>query len=232
MKKKIAITLIIILSVIIIKFLFNIAINSIFIFKYNKGIYSELELNILNVINFPQGYVCDYNYGNVLYKEGKYENAIEKYKKALEENILHNEECKIRINYALSICNTVSVDEKNADSIKKAIEKYESAIEILVEEDCAGHDNKVGHDINAEQLKKDIEKEIDRLKKLLDNKNDKDDNQKDDKDDKQDTELEKKLKDIEDKIQEIKQEALDDQKDTENRFKKREFTLDRVEKNW
>ena len=231
MKKKIAIIVLVIFILVTIKLFFSFILNGLFILKYNNGIYSDLELGLVGIINFPQSYVVNYNKGSVLYKNGKYEEAVEKYKEALNGFIFKEDECKIRINYALSICKTVSVDEKNQDSIKKAIEKYESAVQILTERGCANKDDNNGHNKDAQQLKNDIQKEIDRLNKLLDNKDSKEDNKDDNKNDKE-KDLEQKLQDIEDKIQEIKENALQDQKEVETKYQDRVFTYNKVERNW
>ena len=166
MNKKILKIICVILIFIFLKLLFNIIFNNFIIKNYNKGKYLENQSSILVNINYFQKYIAYYNYGNILYKNGKYEKAIDEYKKALQKNIPQNKECKIRINYALAICKTVNVDESEKESIENAIKTYESAIDILVENGCASKDNK-GHSEIAENLKKDIETEIDRLKNLL-----------------------------------------------------------------
>ena len=81
-------------------------------------------------MNLPQKYIANYNYGNVLYNKGEYEEAIKEYEEALNSIIPENKECKIRINYALAICKTIQVDEKDSNSIKNAIETNEKAIDI------------------------------------------------------------------------------------------------------
>jgi tetratricopeptide (TPR) repeat protein len=230
MKKKIAIAILIVMILIIIKLFSNIAINCLFLTKYKLGKFSDFEPKVLGTTTILQSYVAKYNEGNVLYKKGDFEGAIEKYKTALERNILHDNECAIRVNYALSICKTVSVNEKDENSIKSAIEKYKSAVEILEEEECAGKEGEKGHSKEAEQLKADILNEIDRLNTLLDNKENKE--EKEEKNNNEEDELEKKMKNIEEKIQEIKVEAMEIQNENENRYLNREFTLTKIEKNW
>ena len=212
MNKKILKIICVILIFIFLKLLFNIIFNNFIIKNYNKGKYLENQSSILVNINYFQKYIAYYNYGNILYKNGKYEKAIDEYKKALQKNIPQNKECKIRINYALAICKTVNVDESEKESIENAIKTYESAIDILVENGCASKDNK-GHSEIAENLKKDIETEIDRLKNLLKDLKKvtkKDENNK----------KENNSENIEEEIQNIKEEAIKQQRKKEEMYKK------------
>ena len=208
--------------------------NTILISKYKDGDYSEQTAYALTLFNFPEAYVADYNLGNILYKKGDYNGAIDQYKKALERKVPERKECCIRINYALSICNMVHVDENNKESIENAIKEYEKAVNILVEQDCANDDGD-GHSEKAQELKDDIEKEIERLKELL-NQDDKDkekdkDNNDDNNDDNQ--EDEKKNKEIEDKIKDIKSDAIKQQREKEESSKNlgRKYN-DHSKKNW
>ena len=165
MKKKIIVTFYIVMICVTIKLLSNIFLNNRLIEKYNNGDYSESTARSLTFLNIFQRYIAHYNYGNILYKNGKYEEANIEYENALKESIPKYQECSIRINYALSICKTVQLDESNQESIEKAIEIYESAIDVLIQDGCANKNDDNGHSEDAEQLKKDIQKEIERLKK-------------------------------------------------------------------
>ena len=230
MKKKVLIVIYIILILITLKLLCNTLINSILINNYNKGKYSDSQAKLLTFLNFPESYVANYNYGNILYQNGEYENAIEKYKKSLEGYIPKNKECNVRINYALAICKTVSVDEQDQNSIKEAIEKYESAIEVLTEKGCANKNDNNGHNQKAQQLKNDIQKEIDRLKKLQETDTKEDENSKDEEQKAKDD-----IDDVEEKIQNIKQDATQEQRELEQEYKNYEnfdYNFDRVQKYW
>lgn len=227
MKKKVLIIIYVILILITLKLFYNMLIDNVLISNYNNGKYSENQAKMLTFLNFSQPYIANYNYGNVLYKNGEYEQAIEKYKKALKGIVPKNKECNIRINYALSICKTVSVNEKDQNSINNAIEKYESAIQILTEKGCADKDDNNGHNKKAEQLKEDIQKEINRLKNLQEH----DSNTNKDNDEKNKTE--ENVDTIEEKIQEVKENATKDQRKTENDYKNfGDFDYNRVKKNW
>ena len=98
------------------------------------GEYSEGLSKSLFFLNIQQGYIANYNYGNILYNNEKYEEAIEQYKNALNKNVPKKKECDIRVNYALAICKTVEVDENDENSINEAIKKYETAIDVLLED--------------------------------------------------------------------------------------------------
>lgn len=226
MKRKILTALYIILILITMKLLFNIITNSVLINKYEKGQYSESQAKLLTYMNFPQSYVANYNYGNILYQNGEYEDAIEEYKKALKGNPPKDKDCNIRINCALAICKTVQVDETDQNSIKTAIDTYESAIDILTENGCANKDDNNGHNQKAEQLKKDIQDEIDRLKNLQeDESNDSKEEQKD--------ETNEEKEEIEEKIQDIKEEATQAQREKESVYRDFNKDFNRMnKKNW
>ena len=228
MKRKIVIVIYIILILISFKLLYNIGTNSRLINKYNNGEYTDNIARNLTYFNFLQRYVANYNYGNILYQKGEYESAIEEYKKALKGIVPKYKECNIRINYALAICRTVNVNEKNQDSIKNAIKTYETAIEVLTEDGCANKTNNKGHSQKAEQLKKDIQKEIDRLKKLEKIENDSNEEKEENKKDKTKEDVET----IESKIQNIKEEATKDQRETESKFTNYNKDINTRTKNW
>lgn len=229
MKKKVLIMIYIILILISLKLLYNIGTNSILINQYNQGKYDSNQGKKLTYLNFIQGYVANYNYGNILFQNGEYENAIEEYKKALKRMIPKEKECNIRINYALAICKTVEVDEKDQESIRKAIETYESAIGILTEEGCANQNDNNGHSQKAEQLKEDIEKEIDRLKKLQEQE---DNDQKEEQEETEDSKTTEDVETIEEKIQNIKEEAIKNQRDLESEFDNYNKDIQSNTKNW
>lgn len=223
MKRKILTVIYIILILLIIKMLYNSIINSVLINNYKEKQYSESQAKALTYINFIQSYVAPYNYGNILYQKGEYEVAIKEYEKALNTLIPKEKECMVRINYALAICKTVQVREKDEESIKQAIEKYNSAIDILTEKGCANKNNIKGHSQEAEQLRKDIQKEIDRLSSLQKNQENKEDDDKDEKDnkkEKKEKESEDKTKKMEKEIQDIKAQATKEQRDVESVFRK------------
>lgn len=228
MKRKIWIVILNIMIVIIVKLLYNSITNTIIITNYSEGKYLESYAKALTQFNVTQKYVANYNYGNILYQKGEYKKAIEEYKKALEGIVPKYKECDIRINYTLSMCNTVNVDEKSQDSIKQAIGVYKEAIDVITENGCANKNDNNGHSQKAEQLKKDILKEIERLEKLQkdENKNNKEN------DEQQTNKTKEDIQTIEDKIKQIKEDATKEQREVENEYKNYGKDYKSVEKNW
>lgn len=234
MKRKILVAIYTILILLTIKLLYNTTVNSILVEKYNKGQYSENSAKLLGYANFLQGYVANYNYGNILYQNGKYEEAIKKYKKALKGIIPKNKECNIRINYALAICKTVQVNESNQQSITEAIKKYESAIDVLTKKGCANKENNNGHNPKAEQLKKDIQKEIDRLKELQKDEQKENEKNEEEEQENKDNKSEEATNEIEEKIQDIKEEATKEQRERETKYDyyNKDYKYTGRNKNW
>ncbi len=228
MKRKILIAVYVILICITLKLIYNTTSNNILIRKYNNGEYAKGQAKALTYINFPQKYVANYNYGNILYQNGEYESAIEEYKKALSGAVPKYKECNIRINYALAICKTVQVNESNQESIRNAINIYESAIGVLTEDGCANKKDSNGHSQKAEQLKRDIQNEIDRLKQLQKQENSNSDNNKQEQEEKNDNNTET----IEEKIQTIKEDATKEQRENEKQYENYRKGFDKPEKNW
>lgn len=222
MKTKTLIVADIIFILIMLNLLFVNVKNTFIITKYKEEKYLENDAEMLTNITFQKSYISNYNYGNILYQNGKYEKAILEYKKAMKTVISAKKNCKIRINCALAICKTVQVDESNQDSISNAIKTYQEAIEVLVEKDCYKHNE------DAQRLKKDIEKEIERLKKLqknIDNNNN--ENEEENKTDKN-----KKEESVGEKIKDIKEEAINRQKETEEVYKNFNKNYNGRGKNW
>ena len=189
----------------------------------------SIIITLLLVCNFviSRNYIENYNVGNKLYKEKKYDEAIDKYKKALESiNIPQKRECSIRINYALAICKTVQIDMSDSESVSNAIRKYESAIDVLTEKGCANKDDDNGHSEKAEQLKKDIQEAINKLKST--EKVEGDSEEEDDNDQKP-----KEGGTVEQKIQLIKENATKSQRENENKYESYSKMLDNpVDKKW
>ncbi len=227
MKRKILIVIYIFLILMTLKLLYNTINNNILITKYEEGKYLVSKAKALTYFNFPQSYVSNYNYGNILYQNGEYEGAIKEYQKALSYIVPKYKKCNIRINYALALCKTVKLDESKQESIKNAIDTYESAINVLTEEGCANKNDNNGHNQNAQQLKKDIQKEINRLKKLQNNQTDGKDP-----DEKDDNKTNDKIEDIETKIRDIKEEATKEQRNVEEQFRYYNYDYDSNGKNW
>lgn len=201
--------IIIVVTVIFIKLLITIIMNRILISNYSNNNYSESIAKILENTYMIEKYKSHYNYGNILYQKGQYDDAIKEYQKALKKRVPKYKECDIRVNYALAICNTVNIDEEDQDSIKEGIQKYLFAVEVLIEDGCAGKGENSGHDAEATTLKQDILKEIARL--LVKTSNSK---TKDEPNNKKEQNNVNKSK--EEKINELKNNSLKEQRKTES----------------
>lgn len=193
----------IIFIIILLKLVSSFIVNEIYIFKYEKGEYSESLVKALKVVNFPESYIAPYNYGNLLYENGKYADAIEQYDIALASNPPKKKECSIRINKALCILKSVDLENKSAED---NIEILYKAREILCEKGCANTDNDNGHSPEAEKLKKEIDDMIEKLK------NQKEKEPKEDPSNKKEEEPEdennpEEQKEIEEKLQEMQEQA-------------------------
>lgn len=159
--KKIIRIIYIILILILIKLIISFTLNEIYISKYEKGIYKENLVKILEILNYPESYIAHYNHGNYYYQNEKYTEAINEYDKALKSKPPKGKECRIRINKALCILKSVDLENKKAE---ENIEILYKAREVLCEQGCANTDNPNGHSKQAEQLKKEIDELIEKLK--------------------------------------------------------------------
>jgi tetratricopeptide (TPR) repeat protein len=141
-------------------------INHSFITGYNKQNYNaELESKLLS-LNIPESYLPYYNLGNVAYRRGDYNSAIAHYNEALTKNPPKMRECKIRINLALAMCNTIDFNHLDSQQkIDTALFILYKARDVLTEKGCASEEGHDGHNEDAQQLKEDI----DRLIEMLEN---------------------------------------------------------------
>ena len=161
MRKKVLLTVLCIVVVILLKLICDYILNTIQVNSYKEEKYNADLAQLVATLKFNKSHAANYNYGNVLYQKGDYGGAIEQYKNALDTIVPSGEECDIRVNYALAICKTVKLekeDEKDEEKVKEAIKKYESAIDVLVAVECAHRNDNNGHDKDAQQLKNDIQK--------------------------------------------------------------------------
>ena len=181
------------------------SINEAFISKYDKNTYEIKLVEKLFLLNISEPYIAHYNYGNVLYKNNEFQQAIEEYQKALSLFPTKYKECKIRINLALAML--TEVDEKNKTNDQN-IEILKDAREVLCEDGCANRDNNNGHSKDAEKLKADIDKLIKKLQEKQDDK--KQDNKNDNKEEEQDNKSkEQQLQEIQNQAMQERQERLE-----------------------
>lgn len=206
------------LLIIAIKLFLTFILNEIFISKYNDGEYRISDVKKVGFLNVTQTYIAHYNYGNVLYKNGDYDKAIEKYKKALKSFPPKKKECNIRINLALAMLSKIDVNNGKEEVAKILLE----ARNILCEDGCANENDNNGHNKKAEELKRDIDNAIKELqnesqsgeerKEDEEEENKDDDNKRDDK-----KTIEEQLKEIQKEGREERTEELDSLKQMQER---------------
>ncbi len=201
----------------------RLIVNHSFVSAYNKGDYSSEQENSLLKMNFPESFVPYYNLGNVAYKYGDYNSAITYYTKALENYPPEGKDCKIRINLALSLCNTIDFNHLDSqEKIDTALFILYKARDVLLEKGCAvNEEGEVGHDADAQQLKEDIDRMIEKLENPEQNQQQQQEQQEDDSNgdennsgsDSQPSDKEKKIQgELEDK----KKDAMEDRKDQQD----------------
>lgn len=144
------------------------------------GISMALVLIAVAVAVYLQLYIFHYNRGNEFYELGQYEKAASEYEKSLKLHVPKGRECDIRVNYALSLCAGLNLNDIKAlteDEKTEMINTLETAIDILVEEECAHRDDNNGHDKEAQRLKNELQEIIDMLKQPQEQPQESDDNE-------------------------------------------------------
>ena len=216
-KKIIVYVFIAIVSIISLRFILSFGVNNIVIKLYENEKYSEDVVQTLFPLNFIEPYIAYYNYGNILYKQENYENAIIQYKIALKRFPPKDKECKIRINLALAMLKLIDFDHMSKDEI---LEWLNAAEDILCEKGCASKDDVNFHNDEAQRLKDEIEK----MKELLNNSSKSNDDTKTDEEDSKNTdddldinEEKKRNKEIEEKLNEMQKENQEDRNETMQR---------------
>lgn len=180
MKKKILIIIYIVVLLICCVLAFRYIYNEVVISCYNRGDYS-ISTEPLSALNLGESYIAHYNQGNIYYKSDKFEDAIESYKKALEQNPPEDKECSIRINLALAMLGTMAEDYSAEENVEASLETLKGARDVLLEKGCAADDTD-GHNKTAQKLKNEIDEIIKQLEqqqpssKLDENKKPDDDN--------------------------------------------------------
>lgn len=193
--KKILVAGLIIVSVIFMCMGINYVSNERMIHQYNNEVY---QINNFDVLGFFQPYIGPYNRGNIYYKLGNYDTAVQEYQKALEKHPSKRKECKIRINLALAMVEKLDFENITLEDRDEMIRVLDEAIAVLTEKNCANLDQESGHDKDAQQL----EIELSQLKEALQNaegesesSDDTKDEQKKDSNTEQSTEQSDELKD-------------------------------------
>ena len=129
--------------------LVNYVSNENMIKKYNRGIY---EGNDLDWLGFTQPYIAPFNQGDLYYKQGFYDQAIEQYQKALKKHPTRKAICDIRVNWALALTVPLDTESKDIQILDENIRVIQEAKDILLEDGCANADHESGHDKEAQEL--------------------------------------------------------------------------------
>ena len=193
--KKILTIIFIILAIILTKLVLYFAINELIIFNYNNHIYNDSLIKVLYPLNYNQSYIAYYNEGNIMYRKGKYEEAINKYKKALDKKPPKKKVCDVRINLSLAMVYNITSTDK--DEIYNELEKAKN---VLYENHCADSEDNSGYSQDAEQLEEEI-------KELQEKLNEQNNDQPDQPDDNTDPEPEEDYSDIEEQLAELERES-------------------------
>ncbi|MBO4458422.1 MAG: tetratricopeptide repeat protein [Butyrivibrio sp.] len=143
----------------------RVLVNRSFVKNYNSGVYDAKYEEKLLFLNFPESYVPYYNLGNMCYKNLNYPEAVGYYNEALKMHPPAAKECSIRINLALALCNTIDfTDLSSQDKIDMALFVLYQARDTLLENGWAVDEGDNYRDKDAQQLKEDIDKMIEKLK--------------------------------------------------------------------
>ncbi len=143
---------------------YRLYVNHNFVKAYEAEDYDITREEKLLFLNFPQSFIPYYNLGNAAYKEGDYNLAVNRYTNALAQHPTGEMDCQIRINLALSLCNTIDFyNLTTQEKIDTALFVLYKARDVLLENGCAT-DEGDGHNADAQQLKEDIDRMIEMLK--------------------------------------------------------------------
>ena len=174
--------------------------------------------------------VTYYNLGVSSYNSGDYANAELMFRSALWEKHTKRQECKMRINEALSITTPITPDSVNAENLDENIARLEEARDILTMNDCAHENDNKGHNKKAQTLKNEIDEYIEQLKQQVEEEENKKEEEKDSKTDEQ-KEQERKEKEekeikakeeeanLKDKFEKIEQEGLTERNSDLQRYR-------------
>ena len=135
--------------------------NEKMINNYENQVYEE---NKITLFGFFEPYIKYYNQGDILYQQGQYKQAEEQFRKALDNGIKGERDCKARINIALSMIADTDMDNITEDNVDDVISILEDARNVLTEKGCAHESDNAGHNSDAQQLKNDIDKFIEQLR--------------------------------------------------------------------
>ena len=150
-------------------------VNALFLYNYDRGSYQTIAEYTVDNIAVGENYVIPYNLGNAEYQRQNYEKAIPYYWEALSKKMPETEEeCKVRVNLALSMCHTIdfdNLDVTDPDAVMQAISVLIEARYVLTEKGCASEPvgSYDGHFENADKLRNDIDEMLQYLSQYAPN---------------------------------------------------------------
>ena len=206
---------------------FKIIVNHRFVKAYDNEVYLSENEELLKIINTPESYLPYYNLGNIAFENTDYNSAVGYYTKALSLFPIGQKECDVRINLALSMCYTIDFQHlESKERVDTALIILYKARDILLENGWANEDPNLARDADAQQLKEDIDKIIEKLENPEEGDNSQDDQDQNDENDDQDesgdqpTQPSDREKKKQDELDENKKNAMEErqrqQKDLEN----------------
>ncbi len=138
--------------------------NHEYVLAYDNAEYLTDNEEKLLFINIPESYLPYYNLGNAAYKNTEYNSAVGYFAKALSLMPVGQKECDVRINLALSMCNTIDFDHLDSqDKIDTALIILYKAREVLLENGWAAEVPEEARNADAQKLKEDIDEMIKKL---------------------------------------------------------------------
>ena len=102
---------------------------------YGEGIYKKIYAKLHYVFNFSETYIAYYNDGVILYKNGEYLEAKEKFLETLDHNPPKTKVCTISVNLALSSFKAI-----NATTSSEIAQALKESNEYLYKYGCLNED--------------------------------------------------------------------------------------------
>jgi tetratricopeptide (TPR) repeat protein len=169
-------------------FIFKVWRNHAYVEAYANSEYLTSNEEQLLFVNIPESYLPYYNLGNAAYEKREYNSAVGYFAKALSLLPLGQKECDVRINLALSMCNTIDFDHlDNQERIDTALIILYKARDILLENGWASDIPEEARNADAQQLKEDIDEMIKKLENPEGGTDDQDNSEEQDPDDQEDS---------------------------------------------
>lgn len=127
-----------------------------------------MKFEDLSKLGFIVPYIDHYNKSIVYYTEKDYVNAENESYQALMWNHPKDEDrdCKIRINYALSIAKQYPESVVTQDNVSDIIKRLKVARNVLCENNCADMNDQSWHNDDAQTLKKELDEYIKKLEEM------------------------------------------------------------------